>query len=164
MLAALIALLLTIATQAGADDAKLNPDEWTFLECKHAEGALFEIVTGENASLPLVLAISKDESSLIEMQNDWYFNDCRGWRHSFLECSDKKMAKRKYRSTDIRALWASLGMVGLNCIFAKNWKHRYFNPHKTPASAFAITAKCYNMPPSGIRERNATGDIIHQAK
>ena len=78
MLAALIALLLTIATQAGADDAKLNPDEWTFLECKHAEGALFEIVTGENLSSPLVLAISKDESSLIEMQNNWYFNDCRG--------------------------------------------------------------------------------------
>ena len=93
MHAALIALLLTIATQAGADDAKLNPDEWTFLECKHAEGALLEIVTGENASLPLVLAISKNESSLIEMQNDWHFNDCRGWRHSFLECSDKKMAK-----------------------------------------------------------------------
>ena len=93
MRAALIALLLTIATQAGADDAKLNPDEWTFLECKHAEGALLEIVTGENASLPLVLAISKDESSLIEIQNDWHFNDCRGWRHSFLECSDKKWRK-----------------------------------------------------------------------
>jgi hypothetical protein len=99
MRAALIALMLTVATQAGADDAKLNPDEWTFLECKQAEGALLEIVTGENASLPLVLAISKDESSLIEMQNDWYFNDCRGWRHSFLECSDKKWRKENTDQT-----------------------------------------------------------------
>ena len=62
MRAILTALLLTGAMQAGADDAKLNPDEWSFLECKHAEGALLEIVTGENASLSLILAISKDEN------------------------------------------------------------------------------------------------------
>ena len=38
MRAGLIALITMFGSQAGADDAKLNPDEWTFLKCKHAEG------------------------------------------------------------------------------------------------------------------------------
>ena len=38
MRAILTAILLTVATQAGADDAELNPDEWTFLDCKYADG------------------------------------------------------------------------------------------------------------------------------
>ena len=85
--AAIIALMLTIATQVGADDAELNPDEWTFLECKYAEGWPRKIMTGENSPIPFLLAISKDKTSVIEMENDWHFNDCRAFRHSYLECS-----------------------------------------------------------------------------
>ena len=87
MRAILTALLLTIASQAGADKAELNPDEWTFLECKYAEGWPYKIVTGEFSPIPLILAISKDKSSVIELENDWHFNDCRADSHSYLRCS-----------------------------------------------------------------------------
>ena len=79
--------MLTVATQAEADDAELNPDQWTFLECKYAEGWPRKIVTGENSPIPFLLAVSKDKTSVIEMENDWHFNDCRTFRHSYLECS-----------------------------------------------------------------------------
>ena len=87
MRAILTALLLTVATQAGADDAELNPDEWTFLEYKYADGVPLKIVTGEDSQIPILLAIGKDKTSVIEMINDWHFNNCRAERHSYLSCS-----------------------------------------------------------------------------
>ena len=86
MRAAIMVLMLSFATQAGADDAELNPDEWTFLDCKYADGEPLKIVTGEDFQIPLLLAISKDKTSVIQMTNDWHFNNCNADSHSYLRC------------------------------------------------------------------------------
>ena len=85
--AALIALLLMIGSQAGADDAELNPDEWTFLECKHADGALHPKLVKEKYAVPSrLMAVKNDESSVIGMGYDNHYDDCRSVNHDVLAC------------------------------------------------------------------------------
>ena len=71
MRAILTALLLTVATQAGADDAELNPDEWTFLEYKYADGVPLKIVTGEDSQIPILLAIAKIKPCDLPVNTDF---------------------------------------------------------------------------------------------
>ena len=90
MRAAIIALMLTVATQAGADDAKLNPDEWTFLECKHADYNHKESWPLKLSDLPVpsrYLAVKNDESSVIDMERDIHYDTCRAEYHTDLVCS-----------------------------------------------------------------------------
>ena len=87
MRAILTALLLTVATQAGADDAELNPDEWTFLECKHAEGVLHPKLVKEKYAVPSkLMAVKNDETSVIGMGSDNHYDDCRSVYHDVLAC------------------------------------------------------------------------------
>ena len=91
MRAILTALMLTIATQAGADDAELNPDEWTFLECKHADYDHKEGWPLKLSNLPVrnwYLAVKNDESSVIDMGLDIHFDTCRVRHHTDLVCSE----------------------------------------------------------------------------
>ena len=86
MRAGLIALITMFGSQAGADDAKLNPDEWTFLKCKHAEG--FPLKLSDLPMERMFYAVKNDESSIINMGSDIHFDSCRAVLHTDLVCSE----------------------------------------------------------------------------
>ena len=86
MRAGLIALITMFGSQAGADDAKLNPDEWTFLKCKHAEG--FPLKLSDLPMERMFYAVKNDESSIINMGSDIHFDTCRAELHTDLVCSE----------------------------------------------------------------------------
>ena len=91
MRAAFIALMLMIGSPVGADDAELNPDEWTFLECKHADYNHTEGWPLKLSNQPVrnwYLAVKNDESSVIDMGYNIHFDTCRAEEHTDLVCSE----------------------------------------------------------------------------